>query len=79
VKNPFRLRTDWRLTPEPLPMLLAILSSEDGRLAFTALMALSRKGAQLSSDETEETDATLHRITPLDGSVHQHPVNARTL
>jgi len=79
LKNLFRLRTDWRLTPESLPMLFDILSSEDGRLAFTALMALSRNGAQLSSDETEETDATLTRITLPDGSVHERPVDARTL
>lgn len=78
VKNIFRLRTDWRLTPESLPMLLDILSSEDGRLVFTALMALSRNGAQLSSDETEESDATLHRITLPDGSVHERPDNATT-
>jgi hypothetical protein len=60
-------------------MLLVILSSEDGRIVFTALMALSRNGAPLSSDETEESDATLHRITLPDGSVHERPVNARTL
>jgi hypothetical protein len=79
LKNLFRLKTDWRLTPESLPMLLDILSSEDGRLVFTALMALSRNGAQLSSDETETTDATVHRITLPDGSVHERPDNVRAL
>jgi hypothetical protein len=59
-------------------MFVDILSSEDGRLVFTALMALSRNGAQLSSDETEESDATLHRITLPDGSVQKRPVNTRT-
>jgi hypothetical protein len=78
-KTLFRLKTDWRLTPESLPMLLDILSSEDGRLVFTALMALSRNGAQLSSDETETTDATMHRITLPDGSVHERPDNVRAL
>jgi hypothetical protein len=60
-------------------MLLDILSSEDGRLVFTALMALSRNGAQLSSDETETTDATMHRITLPDGSVHERPDNVRAV
>jgi len=79
LKNLFRLRTDWRLTPESLPILLDILSSEDGRLVFTALMALSRNGAQVTSDETEETEATLHRITLPDGSVHERSDNVKRL
>jgi hypothetical protein len=79
LRNVFRLKTDWRLTPESLPMLLDILASEDRKMVFTALMALSRNGAQLSSDETEETDATLHRITLPDGSVHERPDDIRTL
>ncbi len=37
VKNLFRLRTDYRLTPESVPMLLDILSSEDRGMGFTAL------------------------------------------
>jgi hypothetical protein len=74
VKNLFRLRTDYRLTPESLPMLFDILSSEDRGMVFTALMALSSNGAHLASDETEDTDATLHRITLPDGSVHERPV-----
>jgi hypothetical protein len=60
-------------------MLLDILSSEDGGLVFTALMALSRNGAQVTSDETNDTGATLHRITLPDGSVHERPDNVRTL
>jgi hypothetical protein len=60
-------------------MLLDILSSEDGRMVFTALMALSRNGARVTSDETEDTDATLHRITLRDGSVHERPDNVGTL
>jgi len=75
LKNLVRLKTDWRLTPESLPMLLDILSSEDKRMVFTALMALSRNGAHVSSDETEDTEATLHRITLPDGSVHERPDN----
>ncbi len=78
-KNLFRLRTDWRLTPESLPMLLDILSSEDREMVFTALMALSMNGALVTSDETEETDATLHRITLPDGSVHERPDNIRKI
>src|SRR5664280_286969 len=74
LKNLFRLRTDYRLTPESLPMLLDILSSEDGRMVFTALLALSSNGAHLASDETEDTEATLHRVTLPDGSVHERPV-----
>ena len=76
VKNLFRLRTDWRVTPEPLPMLLDILSSEDGGLAFTALRALTANGAHVTSDETEETDATVHIVTLPDGSVHERRINA---
>jgi hypothetical protein len=73
LKNWVRLRTDWRLTPESLPMLLDILSSEDRSMVFNALLALSINGAQCASDETEEQDATLHRITLPDGSVHERP------
>ena len=72
-KNWVRLRPDWRLTPESLPMLLDILSSEDRSMVFNALLALSMNGAQCSSDETGETEATLHRITLPDGSVHERP------
>jgi hypothetical protein len=79
LRNMFRLRPDWRLTPESLPMLLDILPGEDRDLVFTALMALSLNGAHVSSDETEETDATLHRIMLPDGSVHERPDNIRTL
>jgi hypothetical protein len=60
-------------------MLLDVLSSEDRRMVFTALMALSRNGARVTSDETEDTDATLHRITLPDGSVHERTDNVRTL
>jgi hypothetical protein len=73
LKNLVRLKTDLRLTPESLPMLLDILSSEDRSMVFNALLALSLNGAQCASDETEETDATLHRITLPDGSVHERP------
>lgn len=79
VKSRFRLRTDWRLTPGSLSMLLDILSSEDGKQVYVALRALSSNGAQVTSDETEESDATLLRITLPDGSLHQRPVNARAL
>jgi len=48
-------------------------------MVFTALMALSRNGARVTSDETEDTDATLHRITLPDGSVHERTDNVRTL
>jgi hypothetical protein len=75
LKNRVPLRTDWRLTPESLPMLLDILSSEDRSMAFNALLALSMNGTRCSSDETEETDATLHRITLPDGSIHERPVS----
>jgi hypothetical protein len=78
LKNLFQLRTDWRLTPESLPMLLDILSSEDGRLVFTALLALSLNGADVTSNETEGTDATMTVVTLPDGSVHERPHNART-
>jgi hypothetical protein len=60
-------------TPESRPMLIDILSSGDRSLVFTA-MALSKNGAQVTSDETEETDATVHRITLPDGSAHERPV-----
>jgi len=79
LKNSFRLRTDWRLTPESLPMLLDILSSEDRQMVFTALLALSKNGAHCTSDQTDETDATLHRVTLPDGSVHERPDNVGTL
>src|ERR1700722_6808614 len=79
LKNSFRLRTDWRLTPESLPMLLDILSSEDQEMVLTAILALSSNGAQISSDETDEVDGTLHRITLPDGSVHERLDNVRTL
>jgi hypothetical protein len=74
VKNLFRLRTDYRLTPQSLPMLLGILSSEDRAMGLIALMALSSNGAHVTSNETEETDATLLRVTLPDGSVHERPV-----
>jgi hypothetical protein len=74
-KSLFRLKTDWRLTPESLPTLLDILSSEDRHMVFTALLALSKNGADCASNETEETDATLHRVTLPDGSVHERPDN----
>jgi len=60
-------------------MLLDILSSEDKRTVFIALMALSRNGAHVTSNETDEADATLHIVTLPDGSVHQRPDNVRTL
>jgi hypothetical protein len=77
TKNPFRLRPDYRLTPESLPMLLDILSSEDWEMAFTALFALSMNGALITTDKTETTESTLRRVTLPDGSVHECPINAR--
>jgi hypothetical protein len=77
VKDLFRLRTDWRLTPESLPMLLDILPSEDPAMVFTALLALSSNGAHVTSDETEERDATVHIVTLPDGSVHERPDNVK--
>jgi hypothetical protein len=79
LRNLFRLRIDWRLTPESLPMLLDILSSEDKRMVFTALMALARNGVHTTSNETEEADATLHIVTLPDGSVHERPDNVHDL
>jgi len=78
LKNLFRLRTDWRLTPESLPMLLDILSSDDGRMVLTAIRALSFNGAQCASDETEDSDATVHIVTLPDGSIHERPDNMTT-
>lgn len=60
-------------------MLLDILSSEHGRQVYVALRALSSDGAQVTSDETEASDATLLRITLPDGSVHERPVDAKAL
>ena len=77
LKNLVRLKTDWRLTPESLPMLLEFLSSDDGRIVFTTMIALSANGALCLSDETEDTDATVHRVTLPDGSVHERPSNVR--
>jgi hypothetical protein len=76
-KNPFRLRPDYRLTPESLPVLLDILSSEDWGMAFTALFALSMDGAQITSDKTDTTDATVFGVTLPDGIVHECPINAQ--
>jgi hypothetical protein len=59
-------------------MVLDILSSDDGKLVFTAIMALSCNGARVTSDETEETEATVHIVTLPDGSVHERPVNVTT-
>jgi hypothetical protein len=74
LKNLVRLKTDWRLTPESLPMLLDILSSDDRSMVFNASLALSLNGAQFTSDETEEADATVQWITLPDGSVHERPI-----
>ncbi len=79
LKNLLRLRTDFRLTPESLPMLLDILSSEDPEMVLTALMALSMNGARVTSDETEQAHATLHRVILPDGSIHERPDNVREL
>jgi hypothetical protein len=57
-------------------MLLDILSSEDWGMAFTARHALSMNGAQIRSDETMTTEATVFRVKLLDGSVHECPINA---
>ena len=76
MNNAYRLRTDWRVTPESLPLFLDFLSSENFGLAFTALLALRANDVQMSSDETEETDATVHIVTLPDGSVHNCPINA---
>ena len=57
-------------------MLLDILSSEDWGMAFTALYALSMNGAQVRSDETTTTEATVFRVKLPDGSVHECPANA---
>jgi hypothetical protein len=73
-----REKPDYRLTPESLPLLLDILSSEDHELVFTALLALSMNGAHCTSDATAETDATLHRVTLPNGSVHERPDNVTT-
>jgi hypothetical protein len=61
-KNPFRLRPDYRLTPESLPVLLDILSMD---------------GAQITSDKTDTTDATVFGVTLPDGIVHECPINAQ--
>ena len=77
LRGAVRLRSDYRLTPESLPLLLDILSSEDRRMVFTAVLALSSNGCLVTSDETETTEATLHRVTLPDGSVHERPDNLR--
>jgi hypothetical protein len=76
MNNAYRLQTDWRVTPESLRFFLDLLSSENFSLAFTALLALRANGVQMTSDETEETDATVHIVTLPDGSVHECPINA---
>jgi hypothetical protein len=76
MNNAYRLRTDWRVTPESLPLFLDFLSSENFGLAFSTLLALRANGVQMSSDKTEETDATVHIVTLPDGSLHKCPINA---
>jgi hypothetical protein len=76
VKNLVRLRDDWRLTPDSLPLLLDLLSSDDLQTSTTAFVALVGNGAEIGHDETETTDATLYRITLPDGSDHERPINA---
>ena len=73
-----RPKVDLRLTPESLPLLLDVVSSQDQRMAETALFALMANGAQIAHDETETSDATLYRITLPDGSVHEQPINSST-
>jgi hypothetical protein len=79
INNAYRLTTDWRVTPDSLPLFLEFLSSEKFGLAFTALLALRANGVQMANDETEETDATMHIVTLPDGSVHECPINASPL
>jgi hypothetical protein len=57
-------------------MLLDILSSEDQGAVFTALVALTSNGAEVTSGESD-LGATIHRITLPDGSVHERVDNAQ--
>jgi len=59
LRNLFPEKPDYRLTPESLPLLLDILTSQAPAIGFTAMMALASNGALITSNETEENDATL--------------------
>ena len=59
--------------------VLDILASDDRNLVFTALMAVSNNGAHVTSDETDEAEATLHRVTLPDGSLHERLNNVRMI
>ena len=76
--NFLRLRPDYRLTPESLPMLLGILSSQDWEMIRTALIALGMNGAEVTSDKTDSADPTVFQVTLPDGSVHECPINAES-
>lgn len=79
MNSAFHLGTDWQVTPESLPLFLEFLSSENSGLVLCAILALRANGIQITSDETEETDATVHIVTLQDGSVHERRINATSL
>jgi hypothetical protein len=77
-KKPWGLRADYRVTPQSLPFLLDIVSSEELHMTFMATFVLRLNGAVLRHNETESADATLYWITLPDGSEHERPINLRS-
>jgi hypothetical protein len=76
--KPWELKGDYRLTPQSLPFLLDIVSSEELQMTTMANFVLNLNGAVIRHNETESTDATLCWITLPDGSEHERPFNLRS-